>query len=39
VGVAYLRPGTAPAMPLAMRQLSGGALARRVLRALVPPVV
>jgi tripartite ATP-independent transporter DctM subunit len=39
VGVAYLRPGTAPAMPLAMRQISGGALARRVLGALVPPIV
>jgi tripartite ATP-independent transporter DctM subunit len=37
--IAYARPGVAPAMPLEMRQISGGALARKVARALVPPIV
>lgn len=36
--VAYTRPGAAPAMPLAMRQISGAALARKVVGALLPPV-
>jgi tripartite ATP-independent transporter DctM subunit len=37
--IAYTRPGAAPAMPLAMRQISGAALARKVAGALIPPVV
>ena len=39
LAVAYLRPGSAPAMPLAARTLSSRALLRRVLRAFVPPIV
>jgi tripartite ATP-independent transporter DctM subunit len=39
VGIAYLRPGVAPAMPLEMRQISGRALARKVVRAIIPPIV
>ncbi|GAB4124962.1 MAG: TRAP transporter large permease subunit [Roseiflexaceae bacterium] len=36
--VAYTSPGSAPAMPLEMRQISGSALARQVARALIPPI-
>ena len=39
LAVAYLRPGSAPAMPLEARTLSSRALLRRVLRAFVPPIV
>ncbi|MDZ4719738.1 MAG: TRAP transporter large permease subunit [Roseiflexaceae bacterium] len=39
VGIAYLRPGIAPAMPLEMRQITGRALARKVAKAIVPPIV
>jgi tripartite ATP-independent transporter DctM subunit len=39
LAVAYLRPNSAPAMPLEARTLSGSALLRRVLRAFVPPIV
>jgi tripartite ATP-independent transporter DctM subunit len=39
VAYAYLRPGSAPPLPLEMRQISGEALTRKVLRALMPPIV
>ncbi len=39
LAVAYLRPGSAPALPPEARTLSSRALLRRVLRAFVPPVV
>jgi len=39
LAVAYLRPGSAPALPPEARTLSGCALLRRVLRAFVPPIV
>jgi len=39
LAVAYLRPGSAPALPPEARTLSGSALLRRVLRAFVPPIV
>ncbi len=39
LAVAYLRPGSAPALPPEARTLSGPALLRRVLRAFVPPIV
>ncbi len=39
LAVAYLVPNSAPALPLSMRQITGGALARKVFRALIPPVV
>lgn len=39
VGIAYIRPGVAPAMPLEMRQIRGRALAAKVAKALVPPIV
>jgi tripartite ATP-independent transporter DctM subunit len=39
LAVAYLRPGSAPAMPPEARTLSSRALLRRVLRAFVPPIV
>ncbi|MGF1546358.1 MAG: TRAP transporter large permease subunit [Thiotrichales bacterium] len=35
----YLRPAAAPALPPEARTLRGAALARRVLRSLVPPLV
>lgn len=37
--VAYLRPGSAPALPPEARTLSGSLLFKRTLRAFVPPVV
>jgi tripartite ATP-independent transporter DctM subunit len=37
--VALVRPRSAPALPLSERQLTGATLARRVLVALVPPLV
>jgi tripartite ATP-independent transporter DctM subunit len=39
LAVAYLQPGSAPALPPEARTLSGRALLRRVLHAFVPPVV
>jgi tripartite ATP-independent transporter DctM subunit len=39
LAVAYLRPGSAPALPPEARTLSSRALLRRVLRAFVPPIV
>jgi len=37
--IAFLRPHLAPALPLEERQISGSALALRVLKVLVPPVL
>ncbi len=37
--VAQLRPSMAPALPLSARTLSGGALAMRVLRVMIPPLL
>ncbi|MEO1767199.1 TRAP transporter large permease [Thiobacter aerophilum] len=37
--IALLRPNMAPALPRAARALAGGALAARVARALLPPLV
>jgi tripartite ATP-independent transporter DctM subunit len=37
--VAYARPGSAPALPREARTLHGSALAKRTLKAFVPPVV
>ncbi len=37
--IAFLKPSTAPALPLAVRQLGRGELARRAVKAIVPPVV
>lgn len=39
VGMAYIYPNLAPAMPIEMRQIRGVALVRKVARALVPPIV
>lgn len=38
IGVAILSPATAPAMPAHLRETSGSALLRRVLRSLIPPL-
>ncbi|MBD2111467.1 MULTISPECIES: TRAP transporter large permease [Cyanophyceae] len=37
--VAYFKPGTAPPLPLAMRQISPWNLLKRVMKAIVPPIV
>lgn len=37
--VAFFNPDKAPPLPLEMRQVSGGELLRRTLRAIVPPLV
>lgn len=37
-GVSFFRPDVAPALPESERQLSGGALARRVALVLIPPL-
>jgi tripartite ATP-independent transporter DctM subunit len=37
--LAIFRPHMVPAIPLEMRTLSGGALTRRVLKAVVPPII
>ncbi len=39
VALAYLRPGTAPAIPKAERTLSGGQLIRQAATAVVPPLL
>ncbi len=39
LGVALFRPKSAPAMPIEVRTMSGSALAFRVLRAVVPPIL
>jgi tripartite ATP-independent transporter DctM subunit len=39
VGIAYLRPGIAPALPPEARTLKGRALALRVVKALIPPLL
>jgi tripartite ATP-independent transporter DctM subunit len=39
VGIAYLRPGYAPALPPEARTIRGRALALRVVKALLPPLV
>jgi tripartite ATP-independent transporter DctM subunit len=39
VGVALLKPGLAPPLPVEQRTLKGGALALRVLKVMVPPFV
>jgi tripartite ATP-independent transporter DctM subunit len=39
LAIAYLKPELAPALPLEMRNIRGAALARKVLRALVPPLL
>jgi tripartite ATP-independent transporter DctM subunit len=37
--LAYFRPEVAPALPLAERQLTGMALVRKVIKAVVPPLI
>jgi tripartite ATP-independent transporter DctM subunit len=37
--VAFFKPETAPALPLAMRQMDRGQLFRRTVKAIVPPVL
>lgn len=37
--VAFFKPSVAPALPIEMRRLSRGELARRTVKAIVPPVV
>jgi len=39
VGVAMVKPEAAPALPAEVRTMSGGALAKRVLLVMVPPLV
>lgn len=39
VAIAYIRPGSAPALPLEARNFHGAALGRKVLGAVVPPIV
>ncbi len=39
VAIAYVRPGTAPAIPKAERNVHGWALARQAFFAVVPPIV
>jgi tripartite ATP-independent transporter DctM subunit len=39
LGIAYLRPHLAPALPPEQRTLKGAALAMRVLKVMVPPIV
>jgi tripartite ATP-independent transporter DctM subunit len=39
VAIAYIKPNYAPALPPEARTLRGMALARKVLRALIPPIV
>jgi tripartite ATP-independent transporter DctM subunit len=39
VVIAYLRPGTAPALPVEARTLKGAALAKETLIAVVPPLL
>jgi len=39
VAIAYIRPGTAPALPPEARTFPPGEMASRVLRAIVPPLV
>jgi len=39
LAIAYIKPNYAPALPLEARSLRGMALARKVMRALVPPIV
>ncbi len=39
VAIAYIKPNYAPALPPEARSLRGMALARKVLRALIPPIV
>jgi tripartite ATP-independent transporter DctM subunit len=39
VGIAYLRPGYAPALPPEARAIRGRALALKVVRAMIPPLV
>jgi len=39
VGISILKPGLAPPLPLDQRTLKGSALALRVLRVMVPPIV
>jgi tripartite ATP-independent transporter DctM subunit len=37
--IAFFRPEMAPALPLSVRAISGGALLRRVLIAVIPPII
>jgi tripartite ATP-independent transporter DctM subunit len=39
VGIAYIRPDVAPALPLEARTVRGRALAARVVKSLIPPLV
>jgi tripartite ATP-independent transporter DctM subunit len=39
LGLAYFRPEIAPALPLAERQFTGMALVRKVIKAVVPPLI
>jgi tripartite ATP-independent transporter DctM subunit len=39
VAIAFFKPEVAPALPLEARQISGGALVKRVLQAVVPPLL
>jgi tripartite ATP-independent transporter DctM subunit len=39
VTLAFIRPELAPALPLEVRKIGGGALALRVLKVMVPPLV
>lgn len=39
LAVAFFKPSSAPALPLEMRTLKGAALMRRVLKAVMPPIL
>lgn len=39
VGIAMLKPGLAPPLPIEQRTLKGSALALRVLKVIVPPII
>jgi tripartite ATP-independent transporter DctM subunit len=39
LGLAWLKPATAPALPAEMRQIKGLALLKRLLKAVVPPLL
>lgn len=39
LGLAFFKPSVAPALPLEARQISGMALVRRVMKAVIPPLL
>ena len=39
LGLAFLKPSVAPALPLEARQITGMALVRRVIKAVIPPLL